>query len=56
MEVRYEHSPKEVRGMTTEELRKSFLTDKLIQEDTIRMVYTHYDRVIMGAPARSRRV
>jgi len=48
MEVRYEHSPKEVRGMTTEELRKSFLTDKLIQEDTIRMVYTHYDRVIMG--------
>ncbi|MBS1602963.1 MAG: 5-dehydro-4-deoxy-D-glucuronate isomerase [Bacteroidetes bacterium] len=48
MEVRYEHSQKEVRGMTTEELRSSFLTDRLIQEDTIRMVYTHYDRVIMG--------
>lgn len=34
--------------MTTEELRGSFLTDKLIQEDAIKLVYTHYDRVIMG--------
>jgi 4-deoxy-L-threo-5-hexosulose-uronate ketol-isomerase len=34
--------------MTTEELRSSFLTDRLIQPDTIRLVYTHYDRVIMG--------
>jgi len=48
MEIRFEHSPKEVRGMTTEELRSSFLTDKLIQEDAIRLVYTHYDRVIVG--------
>jgi 4-deoxy-L-threo-5-hexosulose-uronate ketol-isomerase len=48
MEIRYEHSPKEVQGMTTEELRASFLTDKLIQEDSIRLVYTHYDRVILG--------
>jgi len=48
MEVRYEHSPKEVRGMTTEELRSSFLTDRLIQEDAVRLVYTHYDRVIIG--------
>src|ERR1700748_2491040 len=48
MEIRYEHSPKEVQGMTTEELRASFLTDRLIQEDVIRLVYTHYDRVILG--------
>lgn len=48
MEVRYEHSPKEVKGMTTEELRNSFLTDPLMQADTLRLVYTHYDRVILG--------
>ena len=34
--------------MTTEELRNAFLTDKLMQEDSVRLVYTHYDRVILG--------
>jgi 4-deoxy-L-threo-5-hexosulose-uronate ketol-isomerase len=48
MDIRFEHSPKEVRGMTTEELRSAFLSDRLMQEDAIRLVYTHYDRVIMG--------
>jgi 4-deoxy-L-threo-5-hexosulose-uronate ketol-isomerase len=48
MEIRFEHSPKEVRAMTTEELRGAFLTDKLIQSDELRLVYTHYDRVILG--------
>jgi 4-deoxy-L-threo-5-hexosulose-uronate ketol-isomerase len=48
MEIRFEHSPKEVRAMTTEELRSAFLTDKLIQADEVRLVYTHYDRVILG--------
>jgi 4-deoxy-L-threo-5-hexosulose-uronate ketol-isomerase len=48
MEIRFEHSPKEVGGMTTDELRGAFLTDKLIQTDELRLVYTHYDRVILG--------
>ncbi len=48
MEIRFEHSPKEVRGMTTEELRSSFLTDRIIAEDVVKLVYTHYDRVILG--------
>jgi 4-deoxy-L-threo-5-hexosulose-uronate ketol-isomerase len=48
MEIRFEHSPKEVRAMTTAELRSAFLTDKLIQADEVRLVYTHYDRVILG--------
>src|ERR1700754_5099535 len=58
MEIRFEHSPKEVRGMTTEELRSSFLTDKLIEEDVVRLVYTHYDRVILGGacPVKKRLV
>lgn len=34
--------------MTTEELRNAFLTDRLMQEDSLRLVYTHYDRVILG--------
>jgi len=48
MEVRFEHSPKEVRGMNTDELREAFLTESLMQEDQVRLVYTHYDRVILG--------
>ena len=48
MEIRFEHSPKEVRGMSTEELRRAFLTDPLMEADSVRLLYTHYDRVIVG--------
>jgi len=48
MEVRFEHSPKEVSEMKTEELRNAFLTGSLMQDDTVQLVYTHYDRVILG--------
>ena len=34
--------------MTTEELRGAFLTEPLMEADEVRLVYTHYDRVIMG--------
>lgn len=48
MEIRFGHSPKEVRGMTTEELRAAFLTEPLMREDSVRLVYSHYDRMIVG--------
>jgi 4-deoxy-L-threo-5-hexosulose-uronate ketol-isomerase len=48
MEVRFGHSPKEVSGMKTEELRAAFMTESLIQPDRLVVVYTHYDRVILG--------
>ncbi|HET6254023.1 MAG TPA: 5-dehydro-4-deoxy-D-glucuronate isomerase [Puia sp.] len=48
MEIRFAHSPKEVRGMTTDELRAAFLTEPLMEVDKTRLVYTHYDRVILG--------
>jgi 4-deoxy-L-threo-5-hexosulose-uronate ketol-isomerase len=48
MEIRFQHSPKEVRGMTTQELRAAFLIEPLMEADTIRLVYSHYDRVIVG--------
>jgi 4-deoxy-L-threo-5-hexosulose-uronate ketol-isomerase len=34
--------------MTTEELRGAFLTEPLMEADKVRLVYTHYDRVILG--------
>jgi 4-deoxy-L-threo-5-hexosulose-uronate ketol-isomerase len=48
MEIRFEHSPKEVSEMNTAALRDAFLTDNLLQDDSIQWVYTHYDRVIVG--------
>jgi 4-deoxy-L-threo-5-hexosulose-uronate ketol-isomerase len=48
MDIRFARSPKEVRGMTTEELRGAFLTEPLMSTDEVRLVYTHYDRVIIG--------
>src|SRR5437868_15514772 len=48
MEIRFHNSPTEVSRMTTEELRSNFLVEKLMQADDIRLVYTHYDRVIIG--------
>lgn len=34
--------------MTTEELRAAFLTEPLMEKDSVRLVYTHYDRVVIG--------
>jgi 4-deoxy-L-threo-5-hexosulose-uronate ketol-isomerase len=48
MEIRYESSPKEVKSMTTDELRANFLAEKLMVSGEINFLYTHYDRVIIG--------
>ena len=48
MEVRFHSSPKEVKGMSTEELRANFLVQELMKPDEITLVYSHYDRVIVG--------
>lgn len=56
MELRFEHSPKEVSEMKTEELRSAFLTGNLMQDDTVQLVYTHYDRVIIGGVKPMRQV
>jgi 4-deoxy-L-threo-5-hexosulose-uronate ketol-isomerase len=34
--------------MSTEELRSNFLVQQLMQADTLKLVYSHYDRVIIG--------
>ena len=48
MEVRFQCSPKEVKGMCTEELRSNFLVTELMQPGAIKLVYSHFDRVIVG--------
>jgi 4-deoxy-L-threo-5-hexosulose-uronate ketol-isomerase len=48
MEIRFAHSPKEGAEMNTSELRSAFLTGSLMRDDTVQLLYTHYDRVIIG--------
>lgn len=47
-EVRYASSPEEVKQMDTAALRKTFLIDKLFEADQLKLVYSHYDRLIVG--------
>lgn len=48
MEIRFHNSPKEVSRMTTEELRSMFLIENLMRADELKLVYSHYDRMIIG--------
>ena len=48
MEIRFQHSPQETSQMNTEQLRKHFLIQHLMQDDQVQLVYSHYDRVIIG--------
>jgi len=48
MQIRFHNSPAEVSRMTTEELRSNFLIENIMQADEIKLVYTHYDRAIIG--------
>ena len=48
MQIRFHNSAKEVSTMTTEELRSNFLITSLMQEDVLTLVYSHYDRMIIG--------
>ncbi len=48
MQTRYESSPREVENMNTRELRENFLVEQLFVKDSVRLVYSHYDRLILG--------
>lgn len=48
MQVRYESSPREVERMNTQELRENFLVETIFVDNSIELVYTHYDRLILG--------
>ena len=48
MEIRFQSSPREVKGMNTQQLREIFLVQHLMQANQIQLVYSHFDRVIVG--------
>lgn len=48
MTQRYAIGPRETAAMTTDELRENFLLENLFVAGTIELVYTHYDRMIVG--------
>jgi 4-deoxy-L-threo-5-hexosulose-uronate ketol-isomerase len=48
MEIRFQSSPREVKGMNTQQLRENFLVQNLMQANQIELVYSHFDRVIVG--------
>ncbi len=48
MIIRFQNSAKEVSAMDTEGLRNSFLFQQLFNDNEINLLYTHYDRMIIG--------
>lgn len=48
MEIRFQNSPKETATMNTAELRKNFLIQDFMKPGQINLVYSHYDRMIVG--------
>lgn len=48
MEIRFQNSPKETSEMNTAGLRENFLVQNLMLEDKLQLVYSHYDRMIIG--------
>jgi len=48
MEQRYSIHPESVKKFDTEKLRKNFLIENLFQKDSVNLVYSHEDRLIIG--------
>ncbi|MBI1342260.1 MAG: 5-dehydro-4-deoxy-D-glucuronate isomerase [Terrimonas sp.] len=48
MEIRFAASLKETNQMSTRELRDHYLVQSLMQKDQLKLVYSHYDRMIIG--------
>ncbi|WP_208560039.1 5-dehydro-4-deoxy-D-glucuronate isomerase [Marinilactibacillus kalidii] len=48
METRYATGPNDVKRLTTDELRKQFMVEKLFVPGEVTLTYTHHDRMIFG--------
>lgn len=48
MQIRFQNSAKETASMNTQELRQNFLIEQLMFAGTAQLVYSHYDRMIIG--------
>jgi 4-deoxy-L-threo-5-hexosulose-uronate ketol-isomerase len=49
--TRYSHHPDSYKTLTTEQLRQEFLIESIFEQDKISVVYSHYDRFIIGGAA-----
>ena len=49
MKILHQVHPEDFVKYTTEQIREKFLLEKLVHPDTLNCVYTHYDRMIVGA-------
>ncbi len=47
-EVRYAAHPEDAKQYTTERIRRDFLIEKLFTNDEVNMVYSMYDRMVVG--------
>ena len=47
-EIRYAAHPEDVKHYDTQRLRRDFLIEKLFAEDEVNMVYSMYDRMVVG--------
>lgn len=48
MEIRFQNSPLETATMDTRQLRDNFLVQDLMLRGKLKLVYSHYDRLIIG--------
>jgi 4-deoxy-L-threo-5-hexosulose-uronate ketol-isomerase len=48
MDIRETSHPNEFKTYTTERIRQEFLIQSIFRPGEIRLVYTHYDRMIAG--------
>lgn len=46
MDIRYSVNPEDFKRYTTDELRKEFLIQNLYEEDKVKAVYSHVDRMV----------
>ena len=47
-ETRYAAHPEDAKGYDTQRLRRDFLIEKIFSPDEVNMVYSMYDRMIVG--------
>lgn len=47
MDIRYSANPNDIKRYTTEELRREFLIENLYEEDRVKAVYSHVDRMVV---------
>jgi 4-deoxy-L-threo-5-hexosulose-uronate ketol-isomerase len=48
MDFKFATHPRDAKQLDTQQLREDFLIGDLMQDDKIRLTYTHYDRLIVG--------